>query len=733
MLILEHTVPFLLLLVATLAVASAGLYSAWLYLQVKPGTIALVALYLAVLCGLFWCMLQPGCRDASRQLIRPRFIVALDTSQSMTVRPNDRVETRFERAQRTLKMPWTDAVAAESDIEILPFDAEVGTKLGLNEVAALQAQGVSTRLRDSLRDIAGRYTGLNVSGLLLLSDGRDTREAFDEWASDPFLFPVYTVMLEDDAEWVEEPDLRVDTVISPRRVTSGWDTELKVVASGQGTQGQPATVQLFRGDDLVAEQPVLIPAAGGQRDVTFALQHAEVGVFHYRVYIPPLPGEKQTADNEFSLTIAVQDPRNRLLYVEGVPRFEYRFLRRVLLASEQISPVIFYSAADGSPRGGSPVGDLTADMSEGDLLQFKVVILGNLSATELTAGRAANLVRFVEAGGSLVLLGGTRGWGVDGFANTPLQALLPVRSHGTVVEEGREPFTAALTETARVHPAFAGDDRLWDVIPPVLSVFPDAVPKPGAEVLVEADTPRGRQPLVVTQRYGHGRVAAIFTDSLWRWQLSPETQQQPYARFWTQLLAWMLPEADETDKRRLELFTDQDQLHIGENVELSARFPNPEMQASAAPDIRISLPDGRVMQFPMIAQQVVTPGGKSYPGYSLRYKPELPGSYSAEAVLGTGADRIASDPASFHVRAFSPETSPRPVRGDILRLLASAGGGRYFETIEALNRALLNLQVSVMEEERVEFESLWRRWPVLLLMMLLAAGMWILRKIQNMP
>ena len=733
MIILEHTVPLLLLLAATLVAAGAGLYSAWRFLQRTPGTMALTALYIVILCGLFWCMLLPGCRDASRQLIKPRFVVVLDTSQSMTVRPNERVETRFDRAQRVLGMPWVDAVAAESDIELLAFADEIGAKQRPEDAALLKADGASTRLRDSLRDIAGRYTGLNVAGMLLLSDGRDTREAFDDWASAPFPFPIFTVKLEDDTEWVQEPDLRIDTVVSPRRVTSGWATELKAVVSGQGTQGRPATVQLFRGDVVVAEQPVQIPAAGGQREVTFPMQHPEVGVFHYRVYVPPLEGEKQTADNEYSLSIAVQDPRNRLLYVEGVPRFEYRFLRRVLLASEQLSPAIFYSAADGTPRGGSATGEGTADMNESDLLQFKVVILGNLSATELTEQRAANLVRFVETGGSLVLLGGTRGWGADGFSKTALQALLPVRSHGTEVLESKEPLMVELTETARAHPAFAGDDRLWAVIPPVLTVFPDAEPKPGAEVLVSVATPRGLQPMVVTQRYGQGRVAAIFTDSLWRWQLSPETQQQPYARFWTQLLAWMLPEADESDKRRLDLFTDQDQLHIGETVEFSARFPDLEMQGPDAPELRITLPDNRVVPFPMIPQQVVTPGGRSYPGYSLRHKPELPGFYTAEAVHGTGPDAITSDPVSFHVRAFSPETAPRPVREDILRSLAAAGGGRYFGTVEDLNRALLNLQVSVIEEERVEFDSLWRRWPVLVVLMLLAAGMWILRKLQNMP
>lgn len=734
MLLWQNTLPTVVLLIAVLLAGAIGLYSAWRFLQRTPGTLGLVILYTLLLAGMLWCLLQPGCRDATRQLIKPRFIVALDTSQSMTVRPDEDMETRFARALRVLEQPWVRSVASESDIEGLGFDREVTPRMDLRDLRELAPEGTATYLRDSLRDIAGRYTGLNVAGMLLLSDGKDTREAFDDWVEDPFPFPIYTVMLEDEAEWVQEPDLRIEAVVSPRRVTSGWTTELRAVISGQGTDGQTTSVQLFREGQLIGEEPVQIPADGGRRNITFSILHDEVGVFQYRVYVPPLPGEQNIADNEYQLTISVQDPRNQLLYVEGVPRFEYRFLRRVLLANEQISPSIFYSSADGTPRGGSAGSESGADMTEADLLQFKVVILGNLSASELTDTRANNLVQFVETGGSLILLGGSRGWGEDGYATSPLQTLMPIRSHDTVVLQGDDPFHVELTDTALAHPAFAGEEHFWSVIPPILSVFPDADPRPAAEVLVNAITPRGLQPVVVTHRYGQGRVAAILTDSLWRWQLAPETEYQPYARFWTQLLAWMLPEDEDTDERRIELFTNHDQIHIGESIEFSARYSDPEMQAQAdPPELRITLPDERVVPFPMTPQQIVTPAGRSYPGFTLTYEPELDGFYMADAIHGSGPGALVSDPVSFQVRSFSPETTPAPVRDDILRRLSANSGGRYFENIEGLNRALMNLQVSIQEEERVEFESLWQRWPVLFLLMLLAAGMWILRKIQSLP
>lgn len=738
MIVFEHTVPFLLLVVLVLLAAGAGGYSAWRYLQIKPGTIAITALYAATLAGLFWCLLLPGCKDVSTHLIKPRFIVALDTSQSMMVVPGEGVETRWERARRVLEMPWVEALSAEAQIDVYPFASETGGRMAPAATAALTAEGTSTLLRDALRDLAGRHVGLNVAGLLLLSDGNDTREAFDDWATDPQPFPIHTVRLEDDALWTQEPDLRVDTVITPQRVTVGWQTELKAVVSGRGTQGRPVSVQLFREGVLIDEKPTQIPADGGQREVVFTLSNPEVGMFAYRVYVVPLEGEKQLADNEYSLTVAVQDPRNRLLYVEGVPRFEYRFLRRVLMSSELITPSVFYSTADGTARSGSPASGVTADMTESDLLQFKIVILGNLGAEELTETRAANLVRFVEEGGSLVLLGGSRGWGNDGFMRTSLRKLLPTQSLGTQVLEGSTPFETSLTPLALAHPAFAGDDAFWAVMPPILSVFPDAVAKPGAEVLVTAETPQGSQPVVMTQRYGQGRVAAILTDSLWRWQLTAETTQQPYSRFWTQLLSWLLPDLNEQDQNRLDLFADHDQIHIGEAIVFSSRLPDAarlpdETRAGDVPNVRITGPDGRTVPFAMTPGQIAMPDGRSFTGFQLRYEPAEPGAYQAEAVLGSDTDGLKSEPVMFNVRAYSPETAPRPIRVDLLRTLAKSSGGWYFNDVEELDRALGNLQVSVIEEERSDFKSLWQRWMVLVPLMGLAASMWVLRKRLNMP
>lgn len=735
MTVFEHTVPLTILLAALLAGLLAGGLSAWVFLPRNLGNALLATLYLLILAALAWCLLLPGRKDSVTRTLKPRFVVALDTSQSMTLKPPGVAEDRWTVANRALQQPWTELVAADCDLEIFPFSSDVRDPVPLPDAADLVPDGAATLLRDGVDRIFQRLAGVDVAGALVLSDGIDTREAFSDWAGRERPFPVYTLRLEPAADWLAEPDLRIDGISTARRVTAGFKTELKVRISGQGSRGAPISVQLFQDEKLVQEKPTQIPDAGGERELVFELDHPQTGTFHYKAFVAPLPGEKNTGDNEHVVPIQVTDARNRLLYVEGIPRWEYKFLRRVLLAQEGISPAIFYTGADGTPQSGFEAAGVTADMTARELDLINIVLLGNVDAKELGDARAANLVEFVDQGGSLVLLGGSSAWAAGGIFQTPLGGILPVRSEGMQVLQAQNPFPAVLTDVARGHPAFAGDPELWQIIPPVLSVFSGARLTPGAQTLAEVVTPAGALPLVATQRYGEGKVAVILTDSLWRWQLGPEaTRSKPYQRFWTQLIAWLLPQQEDLAKDRLEIFAEREELYLGEEMEIHARIggENPASPAGGMKCI-LTLPEKREVPFEMAAKQVATPSGKVFPGFGFSFTAETPGLYQAVASAVLDGKTVASESLSFYVRPFSPETRPRPVNTDVLTAMAEASGGRFFESIEELNQALSALEPDALEEATSEFRTLWRNWLMVSLLMGLLTLSWGLRKFRNMP
>ena len=734
MIIYEHALPILVIILMLVGAIAVAAVSFWLYMPKKLMTFAIPALYLLFLLILVWCILLPGKREVETHTLKPRFIVALDRSESMLLTPDPvAISSRWDIARQALDMSWASIVGADCDIETFTFADSVGEKITLDAIEEVEADGTATLLRDSVKSIASRYAGLNVAGMLLLTDGTDTREAYSDWASDSRPFPVFTLQLEPEGMWQDEADVRVDSVNTPRRVTKDWNSALKAMISGQGTEGNAFGVQLFKDGRLIEEQPVQIPADGGAREVQFELEHPEVGAYDYLIYVPPMKGETNTNDNEYVVSVRVGDSKNRLLYVEGTPRWEYKYLRRALVSNKEITLMIFFSGIDGKPRGGVPVGTMTANMDESELTFVKIVVLGNLSGKELTEARARNLVKYVEEGGSLVILGGPKVWAADGVSATSLKSILPVKKHATQSVESIEPMPVRLTDIARTHPAFTGDIELWDNIPPILSVYPNASLSAGASSLVTVDSPKGPQSVVVTHRYGQGKVAVILTDTLWKWQLAPGALKGKfYHRFWTQMVSWLMPEEEEVDKDSIEAFASAERLHLGEELDIQARHSD-SLSGIDTMECTITLPDKREVPYTMESQYVTTSSGKSHPGFNVRFKAETSGLHTAIVTAEVDGKTVASEPVSFFVKPFTPESIPRPVDFGVLQALATASGGSYFTTPEALNKRLSDLSPNMIEDETETYKTLWRHWMMIALLMSLMTGSWVLRKLQNMP
>jgi hypothetical protein len=731
--IYEHTVPEAAIIAgvsAALALSGAGY---WFFAKRDWALTPLIGLRVLFFLLLGWCLFMPGERTVHSLQQKSRFLVLVDTSRSMTMSPVKNATNRWQVAQEVLRKPWAATLAEKCDIDCYSFAGEVSAKLSLEETLRLVPDGTSTLLRDALIKTAGRYAGLDVAGCLLLSDGIDTREAFTDWAQEAKPFPIYSLPLEKDAVWEEEPDIRVETLSTLRRVTVGWQSELKAIISGQGTQGKPISVQLFRDGTLLQELPTQIPAGGGAREVVFQLDHSVAGTSIYRVFLPPLPKETQTNDNDSAVSVQALDSKNRLMYVEGTPRWESKYLSRVLRESKQVSPAIFLRGPNGKFMTFGVRGDIAPDMQESQLAFFKIVILGNLSGEELGETRARALVKFVETGGSLILLGGSKAWSHDGFSKTPLKSLLPAKQYFGKAQEGE--FAVHLTEQGRVHAAFAGDSAFWEKVPPVLSVFSGVVPSPAARVLVEVRTPSGDQPMILAQDFGQGKVVAVFSDSLWKWQLSPDSSKNnPYPRFWTQLISWLSPKEEKVGGKEWDVFVDREQCFLGEEIEITARWTGADkMPSGTVAHAEITLPDKRKLPYSMASQMEQVLDGKTVPAFSVRFKGETAGMFSVLAASDSTGRRLESEAVSFSVKPFTPESVPRPPAIDTVKTITASSGGTFFESVDDLDRALAALQPKKMEQEISEYKSLWQHWAIIACLIAFISTEWIIRKLRNLP
>jgi len=720
----EHTVPQPIIILGLAMAVLAAVFCFWRYLSADQGRITLGLLRLGFILLLGWCLFRPAERHRENEQLRPRFIVIADTSASMGLSPKADIPTRWSVVQQVLKQRWTSILPAKAQVDAYTFDNTIGAKVGLRDLGGVQPTGDGTRLRDAMQQITDRYRGQPLAGVLLLSDGNDTRETGSEWTAGPWPAPIYSVRLEPPNSWEEIPDVRVIRVDTPRRVVAGWQSELTAVIGANGTKGAPFNVQLYENDKLLQEVPLQIPAEGGSREVKFELEHPVIGTFTYKVKVPPLPKQVDNTSNEFSVAVDVTDSRNRVLYVEGVPRFEFKFLRRALEKSREVTPIILLQGPDGKLMSVGHAGSVNLTMAHDQLAQFKIAILGNMDGATLGQERAQSLVKFVDEGGSLILLGGDDGWSERGFAATPLKTLLPIQRDWSVPSrEGN--FNAILTREGAAHPALQSLVKQWTKAMPVLSIYPGSTPTAGATIVMKADN----EPLIVTQRFGQGKVAAILSNSLWRWQMQPG-QKDEYLTFWEGLIQWLMPTASKVDMFNLDLSADVEQLFLGDSLNLTARAGGSKATAGAniPVTIEIQTPDGRKIPYPMQAAAAAAQTGAVY---SATYKADAGGMCTAIASATVDGQKITSPPFSFYVKPFSPENAPRPQAVEVLRQLAKSSDGQFCEQ-DQLDEVLSALDVKSSQEERVSFNSLWNTPFIIGGLMLLLSADWILRKQRNM-
>ncbi len=736
--IYEHSFPAVMIALALLSAVLAIGYSLWRQLHLSALSILLGSLRLLFFLLLCWVLLMPATKRTVTEVIKPRFAILLDTSASMTLKNDpDATRTRWESAMHMLELDWAKSVSRKCAVDLYPFDSDLAPPLALNQARTLTPEGRSTHLNLSLSRLLERMRGQELSGILILSDGLDTREKRDIWSEANTPVPLYIAQLEKPGERDDSPDMRVEAIDTPHRAIVGWDTTLSATISGEGGAGTPFPVILYKDGKELEKVAVQFPPEGGSREVQFKLTHPEVATENYLVRIPVLPGEVQTNDNEMAVAVDVLDARNRVLFLEDTPRFESKHLSRALFANPDITPLAFFQLPSTKSPGTKewiPYGDrmgLSFDLTIDQLRLNKIIILGDFDADALTTEHTTTILEFVEKGGSLILLGGQRLWGDNGIAKTGLSNLLPFTRRGSPATEGK--FNVAWTAEGRAHPALVNNPDLPEELPPVLSIFTGCTLSAGSMTLVDAEiSPGKREPLLVSRNYGQGKVLTLLSDSLWRWVMQPGTEK-PYPIFWRQIIQWMSPAGDDLEHHYLELFTDAGTIAVGDPAILQARLviPEGESRRNWRVNCEITTPNDRKLNLAMSGRSIQTSGGGEIPGYVAEFVPTEAGNFRAVATVEVDGRTITSAPCLFTVRSTSAELVLKPINERVLRNLALGSGGRY-GTIEELDLALRELRVNERRETRLEYRSLWQSALLLTCLFVLLTLEWVTRKMKNL-
>ena len=698
----------------------------------RVAAIALVAL----------CLLRPALELSEAVPQRNVLAVLLDDSRSMRIPDQDGAP----------RAAWVRAGFADPASEVMRqlgerFQLRVfrfaAAPQPLGDAAALAGDGSATRLALALREARAELAGIPLAGLVVVSDGADNAPA-DETPAAPGTWPlaeaagsvpVFTVGVGQERF---ERDIAVRRVEAPRTALAGATLVIDVTISQRGYAGQVVDLVVEDEGRIASTQRLTLPDDGEAAPVRVRVPLAEPGMRRLSVRIAPREGELIAENNARDALVRVDSRPERILYLEGEPRFEMKFIRRAIDGDSALQLVTLQRTAEnkflrlGVRDSLELVTGFPATREE--LFAFRGVVLGSVEASFFTLEQLRMLADFVSTrGGGLLLLGGRRAFAEGGYAGTPLADVMPVAL--APARDGVEPYFGTLrvepTSAGAAHPATQVAASLeesaarWRTLPEVTTVNRLGATKPGATTLLQgrgAEVPD--QPVLVWQRYGRGLVIALPVQDSWLWQMHADVplEDETHETFWRQMLRWLVSETP----GQLALTPSADDVEPGETVSLRAEVSDALYlkKNDARVVAHVTAPSGARTELPMDWR--VDRDGE----YGATFTPAEEGRHVIEVEARIG-DRVVTDTAAIDAGESRREWFDAEMRAPLLRRLAEETGGRFYTpaTVDALPQDVVFTESGTTVRTRKE---LWDMPAVFLLLIGLVGGEWMWRRARGL-
>lgn len=474
---------------------------------------------------LLLALANPALKDEDREPLSNVVIVVYDetSSQSIDVRPK-------QLAQAISDLDIT--LGAESALEVV--ELRVGDGEGIDADRG-------TLLSTALAKAAAEQAQDRLAGAIIVSDGRvDDVELFPEFPA-----PIHLLLTGTEEEW--DRRLVVETAPAFGIIGEPVSLSLRVEAFGDPPGGHPPSMPLAVSIDGEEPQLLRVPV---DETVTVEIELTHGGTNLLQLVVPPQDGELTERNNSAIVEINGVRDRLRVLLVSGEPHAGERTWRNLLKSDPAVDLVHFTILRPPHKQDGVPVYELsliafpTRELFMDKIDEFDLIIFDRYRRRGvLPSLYLENLVRYVRDGGALLVASGPSFAGAESLYRTPLAEILPVAPTAQVIEEGYVPMISALGNR---HPVTEGLERFAprgtvDDVPGWGRWFRliDTVPTNGHVIMEGPD----ERPLLVVDRPGEGRIAALASDHAWLWSRGYEGGG-PQLELLRRLAHWLMKEPE---------------------------------------------------------------------------------------------------------------------------------------------------------------------------------------------
>ena len=490
---------------------------------------------------------NPSIVEEEREPLASVAAVILDRSESM------QFGTRTQAADAA-RSAVLERLGAENDLEVRTLESDPDSN-GTDLISALEGL-----MADVPRD--------RIAGAILITDGQ-VHDVPTDVSRMSELGPIHGLVVGDP----DRGDRRIEIVEGPSFGIVGETASFVIRAEDPDGGRIPVSVSLNAGE------PQTFSVTSG-RDTPVSVEIERRGSNMLVIETPPGREELTLANNRTAANIRGARDRLRVLLITGRPNAAGRVWRDLLKSDPQVDLVHFTILRPPLKNDITPIEELaliqfpTEELFEEKLQDFHLIIFDQYERRGVvTQSYLANMARYVDDGGALILVAGEAFAGPASLARTPLAAVLPAIPDGDVFT-GK--FDPGLTDAGRRHTVTSPlEGREWGPWMRAIGARAEA-----GDVLMTG--PDGA-PLLVLDRVGDGRVGLLLSDQIWLWARGHDGGG-PFSELIRRMVHWMMKEP-ELEERQLALIAD------GNEARIRLRT-----LADEAPPLTLETPEGELLR-----------------------------------------------------------------------------------------------------------------------------------------
>ena len=595
------------------------------------------------------------------------------------------------------------------------------------------ATGSSTAIGSAMNEAVGKFAGREVAGVLVLSDfisvtGKDPVESAKLYSDKNI--PIHTI----NFGLPSPPDIHVRKIIGPDVVFKGDRVPLRAQIESKGYNDRTVDITLkIDGTDQPAQQVKL--KDGVQFVELIFVPDQESGTVELEVSAAPFNDETTDKNNSSTHSVRILDEKIKVLYVEGIPRWEFRYLRWVLLRDPRLDVKFLMTQGDPALAGSSPRHIGTLPTNKEDLFKYDLIILGDVPSGYFSNEQIELMDELVkERGGSLMMLAGPIA-APTSYKDTIIADVLPVKigagSWNPVVNGTHPIVTPAgrLSQSTSLSLSDDTTDRIWQKVNRMHQLPPLDGAKSGATILLShSGSPEGfdQYPLVAWHRYGTGKSLFVGTEDLWRMRL--EVGDRYHARFWSQTIQFLTLSRLLGQNKQITIETDRSSFSEGDTVQIYANVLTESFE-----------PVTDIDQYTVL----IEPKGSPDSSAEIQLSPVAgtDGLFSGSYVAGkdgfyvlkaSPSDENRANSPEFEVATVNPEDRETGARPDLGKQIADISGGKNINQREIQDFIESFNDEKPRESEVVIIEELWDKEILFLLVLLFAGTEWFFRRRENL-